>query len=253
MTARLFLLVVCVSVRAAPPPELASGLEHLKAQGSYSWEEINADPGPVAQRFETRRGKVTVVQQNTSPHVIGSIDRNGDTLIQRDWQDGLRLDTIITASGGVVTKTPDGWMTEQEILSALAEERLQAGNGTTPRLAWLRRADRPNLRRPDQELVPMLKSVSEFEAAGESYVTSSQIPPEVSGTGSAVDITLTINLRRGLIRDYEVKIEATRRVSRARVEVPISDQRIVILTYLPIAAIAIPEEAREKLPASVRP
>jgi len=108
VTARLFLLVVCVSVRAAPPPELASGLEHLKAQGSYSWEEINADPGPVAQRFETRRGKVTVVQQNTSPHVIGSIDRNGDTLIQRDWEDGLRLDTIITASGGVVTKTPDG-------------------------------------------------------------------------------------------------------------------------------------------------
>ena len=99
----------------------------------------------------------------------------------------------------------------------------------------------------------MLKSVSEFKADGESYVTSSQIPPEVSGTGSAIDITLTINLRRGLIRDYEVKIEATRRVSGVRVEVPISDQRIVILTYLPIAAIAIPEEAREKLPAPVRP
>jgi hypothetical protein len=54
-------------------------------------------------------------------------------------------------------------------------------------------------------------------------------------------------LSSGLIRDYEVKVDSTRTVTRARVRVPISEQRIVIITYLPIRKIDIPEEAREKL------
>ena len=53
----------------------------------------------------------------------------------------------------------------------------------------------------------------------------------------------------GIIRDYEVKIEGTRSVSGARIQLPVSDQRIVILTYLPVK-IDIPDEAREKLAAS---
>src|ERR1044072_631585 len=81
---------------APPPTALASALEYLRDQKSYSWEVINGDPGPVAQQFETRRGTVTTVQQNMAPNTKGQIDRNGDTLLQREWSDGLRLDTIIT-------------------------------------------------------------------------------------------------------------------------------------------------------------
>ena len=33
---------------AAPPAGLASALEHLRDQKSYSWEVINGDPGLVA-------------------------------------------------------------------------------------------------------------------------------------------------------------------------------------------------------------
>jgi hypothetical protein len=36
-------------------------------------------------------------------------------------------------------------------------------------------------------------------------------------------------------------------VTRARLRVPISDQRIVIIKYLPVTRIDIPREAREKL------
>src|SRR5215207_6540439 len=80
---------------AAPPAALVSSLEYLRDQKSYSWEVINGDPGPVAQQFQTRRGTVTTVQQSTAPNMKGQVDRNGDMLIQREWSDGLRLDTII--------------------------------------------------------------------------------------------------------------------------------------------------------------
>ncbi|MBI4626690.1 MAG: hypothetical protein HY736_26155 [Verrucomicrobia bacterium] len=243
---------------AAPPPALAKALEFLRDQKSYSWEVINADPGPVAQQLETRRGTITTVQQNLSPHLKGSIDLNGDTLIQREWSDGLRLDTVITADGGMITKTPEGWMTNQEILTAQAEERM-GGGGPTPRFLWLRRADRPDVRRPDQELVPFLKSTGDFFVSGDSYVVQRRIRPEGSSKSAAEDaapaseVAVTMNLRSGLIRDYEVKIEGTRAVTRARVQVPVSDQRIVILTYLPVSKIPLPDEAREKLRALASP
>lgn len=255
MSARLLLLFLGVglvlSSRAEVPPALASALEYLRAQKSYSWEMINADPGPVTQRVETRRGNVTLVQQNISPHIVGSVDREGNVLIRRDWSDGVVLETIILASGETVTGTPEGWMTAQEVLSALADERLKSATGT-PRLTWLRRSDRPDLRRPDQELLPLLRSTQAFEINGDSYITSGRLNPGAATGNPAeapppIDVTVTLNLGRGIIRDYEVKISATQSVSRSRVQIPVTEQRIVILTYLPVAQISIPEEAREKL------
>ena len=66
-------------------------------------------------------------------------------------------------------------------------------------------------------------------------------------------VTVTMNLRNGVIRDYEVKVEATRRATRARISIPVSDQRIVILTYLPISRIDVPTEAKEKLKVARTP
>jgi hypothetical protein len=246
------LLAPVILARATPPAALASALEYLRDQKSYSWEVINGDPGPVAQQFQTRRGTVTTVQQSMAPNLKGQLDRNGDMLIQREWSDGLRLDTIITKAGAMITKTPEGWLTDREILTAQAEERLR-GQSPTPRYLWLRRADRPDIRRPDQELVPFLKSAAEFDALGDSYVArirsraGDPSKPNEDDAEPGTNVTVTMNLRGGVIRDYEVKIEGTRRATRARISVPVSEQRIVILTYVPVGRIDIPHEAREKL------
>lgn len=239
---------------AAPPAPLVSALEYLRDQKSYSWEVINADPGPVAQQFETRRGTVTTVQQNLSPNIKGSIDRRGDMLIKREWSDGLQLDTIITSDGAMVTRTPEGWMTDREILTAQAEERL-SGKSATPRAVWLRRADRPDIRRPDQELAPLLKTEARFTVSGDTYIVNAQIPsgtarPGEESSAPPIRVSITMNLSGGVIRDYELKVEGTRAVTRARVQVPVSDQRIVIIKYLPVTKIDIPAEAAAKLLAS---
>jgi hypothetical protein len=253
---RLIVVAVLCSTHglAAPPAPLAAALETLRDQKSYSWEVINADPGPVAQQFETRRGTITTVQQSASPNMKGQIDRQGDMLIQREWSDGLRLDTIITADGAMVTKTPEGWLTDREILTAQADERIRGQS--TARYQWLRRADRPDIRRPDQELVPFLKSAGEFEATGDGYIarlrsrSGDPAKPNDDDAEPATIVTVTMNLRGGMIRDYEVKVEGVRRATRARIAVPITDQRIVILTYVPVTRIDIPSEAREKLAAA---
>lgn len=243
---------------AAPPAGLASALEYLRDQRSYSWEVINGDPGPVAQQFQTTRGTVTTVQQNTSPNIKGKVDRNGDMLIVREWYDGLRLETIITADGSMITKTPEGWMTDREILTAQAEERIQSQTAT-PRAVWLRRADRPDIRRPDQELTPFLKSNGPFEFDGQSYIAQIRSragdpsQPNRDETEPALDVTVKMNLRNGVIRDYEVNLQGVRRATRARVQVPISEQRITILTYVPVSRIDFPEEARAKLKAGSGP
>jgi hypothetical protein len=257
---RLFVIAVATATfaAAAPPAALASALEYLRDQKSFSWEMINSDPGPVAQQFETRRGTVTTIQQSTAPNVKGQLDRNGDVLIQREWPDGLRLDTLITADGAMVTKTPEGWLTDREILTAQAEERLR-GQAPTPRYLWLRRADRPDIRRPDQELVPFLKSNTEIEALADTYVArirsraGDPSKPNEDDAEPATNVTVTMNLRGGVIRDYEVKVEGSRRATRARISVPVSEQRIVILTYVPVSRIDVPHEAREKLTASRSP
>ena len=248
-------LALSACAHAGPPAALSSALEILRDQKSYSWEVINADPGPVAQQFETRRGTVTSVQQSTAPNMKGQIDRQGDMLIRREWADGLRLDTIITADGAMVTKTPEGWLTDREILTAQAEERLRAQK-PSERYLWLSRADRPNIRRPDQELVPFLKSAGEFESTGDGYIArirsraGDPAKPNEDDAEPATNVTVTMNLRAGMIRDYEVKIDATRRATRARIAIPVTEQRIVIVTYVPVSRIDIPAEAREKLQAA---
>lgn len=246
---------LALAVHAVPPAPLVSALQQLGNQKSYSWEVINADPGPVAQQFDTRLGKVTTVQQNTSPNLKGQIDRNGDMRIRREWADGLRLDTIITAKGDMVTLTPEGWLTDREILTAQADERLRS-QSSTERFAWLRRADRPDIRRPDQELLPFLKSTANFEFTGDSYSvqlrsrSADPARPSEDESEPATTVVVTMNLRGGVIRDYEVKIDGTRRATRARIAIPVSEQRIVILTYLPISRIDIPAEAQAKLAAA---
>jgi hypothetical protein len=238
---------------AAPPAALAAALESLRDQKSYSWQIINGDPGPVAQNFETRRGTVTTVMQNISPTIKGSIDLNGDTLIQREWTDGLKLETFITASGAVLTNTPEGWLTNQEILTAQAEERLRGG-APTPRAIWLRRADRPDVRRPDEELAPLLKAPVEFETVDSStFIVRRDVKPATSAKNDDDDVaaefsvTITLRLRNGAVRDYEVEVVGSRRDLRSRVKVPVNDHRIVILTHVPMARVNVPAEARERL------
>lgn len=251
----VFLQLSASLALAAPPAALVSALEYLRDQKSYSWQIINADPGPVAQQLQTRRGTITTVQQNTSPNLKGQIDRNGDILIQREWADGLRLDTIIGRDGAILTKTPEGWLSDREVLTAQAEERLR-GREPTPRYLWLRRADRPDVHRPDLELVPFLKSSGTFDFTGDSYIArlrsraGDPAKPNDDDTEPATNVTVTMNLRGGIIRDYEVKIEGTRRTSGARLPISVSEQRIVILTYVPVNRIDIPADAAEKLAAA---
>lgn len=252
----LLLCFGCAALlRAAPPPGLAAALEYLRDQRSYSWETINSDPGPVAQEVETRRGKFTTVQQNFTPNLKGKLARNGDMLIEREWADGLKLTTIVAADGAMVTLTPEGWMSDREILTAQAEERL-GNRAPTARALWLRRADRPDVRRPDQELVPFLKSNLPVESNGDSYVVSLRsrngdpAQPSDNESEPAVDVVVTMNVRHGMIRDYEVKVASTRRITRARLPIAVSDQRIAILTYLPVSRIDIPAEAEAKLRAA---
>lgn len=245
-----FVLLACSAI-AAPPAALVAALEHLRDQKSYSWEIINADPGPVAHEFQTRRGKVTTVRQSTAPHVRGTIDRSGNMLVQREWADGLQLDTIIMADGTTITRTPEGWMTEREILTHLSEERLKDA-GLTSRLVWLRRSDRPDLRRPDEELVPLLKSAAEFDVVGDTYTAQGKSGGDDSSQ-PVFNVTIAMNVNGGVIRDYEVEIEGLSRASRFSSPVTLSEQRIVVITYVPVTRIDIPPEAREKLRAAKSP
>jgi hypothetical protein len=236
---------------AAVPAALALAIDQLREQKSYSWQVINLDPGPVAQDVKTRRGVVTTVTQSTAPEVKGSVDLNGDMLLVREWADGLRLETFITAKGEMLTKTPEGWLTNQEILTAQAEERMRADTATS-RAIWLRRADRPDIRRPDEELLPLLKGSMQFEeVATDTFAARGVIRPGSSSKADeedaapAYEITITLRLRGGVIRDYDVSIEGTRRVARSRIAV--SDHRSVVITYVPIARVNVPAEVRDRM------
>ncbi len=253
----LFAFVLPIVAFAAPPADVVSALESLRDQRSYSWEVINGDPGMVAQNVQTRRGTVTTLQQSTSPNIKGSVDLAGDTLLRREWPEGLRLDTLITASGDTLTLTPEGWMTEKEILTAQADERVR-DSGVTDRTIWLRRADRPDTRRPDQELIGLLKINPPFETVStDSYLTRFRVGAD--GQSASTDdssgyaVTIKLNLRSGMIRDYEVSVEGTRAVTRSRIKVPVTEHRIVILTYVPIRRVDVPSEARAKLASASRP
>jgi hypothetical protein len=244
------LCAIGVASRAAIPPALANAVQELRAQKSYSWEVINADPGPVAQSTDTRRGRVTTVQQNLAPHIKGRLATTGDLLLKREWPDGLRLDTVVSATGQVVTLTPEGWLTNQEILTLIAEERISSSE-PSGRLAWLRRADRPDMRRPDEELSAAVRAAESFEVSGDTYVARIRIAPntrERSGL-SALAVTLTLNLRSGVVRNYQLTVQGARAVARVGIEIPLSDDRFVILSYLPISKLDVPDEAWAKLKA----
>lgn len=254
-TRRAIWLTIVAIVTASPrcalaqiPPALATAIQHLQAERSYSWEVINADPGPVAQTAETRRGRVNYVQQNLAPHIKGKVTSNGEMLLQRDWSDGLQLDTLVTADGQTLTCTPDGWLTSQEVLTSIAEER--SSNGIpSPRYQWLRRADRPDTTRPDQELPAAVKAASEFEAQGGTYVARirfSDKARERAGMGE-LEVTLTINLRGGVVRDYQMTVQGSRTLARSGIQLPVGDDRFVILTYLPVRKLDVPDEAWAKL------
>lgn len=248
--AALLALTLPWVAQAAPPAPLALAIEQLRDQKSYSWEIINLDPGPVAQDVKTRRGTVTTVTVSTAPNVKGRVDLNGDLLLVREWSDGLRLETFVPAKGTMLTKTPEGWLTNQEILTAQAEERMKE-DGATPRAIWLRRADRPDVRRPDEELVPLLKSGMKFEeVAADMYVgkgvirTGSPTAVDEEDAAPAYELTITLYLRGGVVRNYDVSLEGTRRVGRSRIAV--SDSRSVVLTYVPIARVDVPAEVRAR-------
>ncbi|MSU70040.1 MAG: hypothetical protein EXS39_04540 [Opitutaceae bacterium] len=241
--------------RADLPPELAAALHHLQNQGSYKWEVINGDPGPVAQSLVTRRGTVTTLQQNTSPHILGRLAGNGEIFLQRDWADGLQLDTLVAADTAMITRTPEGWLTTREILTALAEEGVNNAQPTA-RYSWLKRADRPSVRRPDQELTQFLKNSASIEVSGDAYVVSIVTGNNKPGkkddadAQASIKVTITVHLSGGVIRTYEVKLEGTMIATSAYIPVPMSDDRIVILTYLPVTKLDVPEEARAKLSAA---
>lgn len=250
----LLAAALALAGRAAPPPPLARALEQLARTTSYSWEMINLDPGPVPLNFETRRGTVKTVLTSATPDMKGSLDMAGDVLLQRQWSDGMKLTTLITKDGNLITETPEGWMTVQEILTAQAEERMKADT-PTERYLWLRRADRPDVHRPDEELLPLLKSSVRFEEAGpDTYVARGQLSANASAksgdedAGPAYEVTITLHLRGGVIRDYDVLIQGNRRLSpRSRATVPINDHRSVVLTYVPTTRVKVPDEVRERV------
>ena len=247
-----FVLAAISPGRAALPPELAAAVENLRAQHSYAWEIINGDPGPVEQNIETVRGTVKSVQRNQAPHVKGRVSASGEMLIERDWPDGMSMQTFVAADGAMVTKTPDGWLTQQEILEAIAAERLRP-DGASPRAQWLPRAEAVDTQRPAEKLAPFVGPQSDFELSGDAYVNSFRVQtgnPATAGKDDSQSVgsgTLTIHLEGGVLRDFELKSEIAHYLTRARIPVVDNNDLIVILSYIPVGRINVPEEARAKL------
>lgn len=239
---------VVIPLRAQVPPALAAAMQHLREQRSYSWEVINADPGPVAQTIETRRGAKIAVQQNFAPHVKGALAANGDMLLTRDWTDGVVLKTFVTTEGQTITLTPEGWLTNQEVLTAIADERINPGTSSL-RSLWLRKADRPDLVRPDEELPAIVQAATECDVSGDTYTVRIHFDAsarERAGLGP-LDVTAIINVGSGVIRDYQLTVQGSRTLARAGLQLPLSDDRFVILTYLPVRKLDVPDEALAKL------
>jgi hypothetical protein len=251
----LSLLAFATAAFAAQPAELATALQGLRDQRSYKWEVINGDPGPVAAEVQTRRGTFTTVRQNTSPHIKGTLATTGEMFCELDWPDGLRMDAFVSADGITVVRTPEGWMIGPEVLAALAEERARITK-PSERYSWLQRADRPLLLRPDQDLAPFLKGAGVTEVSGDSYIARARVRPDGwmvaadDDSGPSYAVTFTLNVRRGTLRDYEVRIEGAQNLARSGVQLPVNDTRIVILTYVPVTRIDVPDEVRTK--ASVK-
>ena len=229
-------------------------MQNLRDQRSYSWEVINGDPGPVAYQQTTRRGTLKGVQQNASPHIKGKLASNGDMFFELDWPDGLRMEAFVPADGATVVRTPEGWMSGQDVLAAMAEERTRLAE-PSERYVWLRRADRPVLLRPDQELSPFIKGAGISETSGDSYIARARVRPDgwviaaEDNSQPSYNVTYTLNVRRGTLRDYEVRIEGAQNFPRSGVQLPVNDVRLVVITYVPVTRLDVPEEAREKAKA----
>jgi hypothetical protein len=248
------LALAAPAVSAASAPELAAAMQNLRDQRSYSWEIINGDPGPVSQSVETARGTIKTVQQNTAPHVRGRLSANGEMLLEFDWPDGLAMQTFVRADGTRVTNTPEGWLSRAEILEAIAAERMRPG-GPSSRMQWLQLADAMDTRRPDQELTPLFDNRREFETTGDLFVCHLRIQTGNPAAGeeqaqTVGEAVVSIHVSDGVLRDYEIKSEVARYVSRARIPIMINGDRIVILTYLSVGRLNVPEEARAKLKAA---
>jgi len=131
-------------------------------------------------------------------------------------------------------------------LTALANERVDSDQ-LTERASWLKRADRPSARRPDEELGQLLQSGAVFEPSADGYI--GKLTVNADGQPS-LDVTITIHLGRGAIRTYEVQLEGTRSTTRAHIQVPVSDDRLVVLTYLSATILDVPDEVRKKVASS---
>jgi len=135
---------------------------------------------------------------------------------------------------------------------------VQSATATRRRIGR-RRADRPEVVRPDLELGRFLKFDGPVKNQGESYIISGTV--RTGGTAKTdaedapppINVTFTLNLSGGVVRDYEVEIEGSRVTSHTRMQVPFHDHRIVIITYLPVTRINIPDEARDKLAVAKLP
>lgn len=248
----LVILQLAPPLHAALPGDLAKAVQFLRDQRSYSWESINGDPGPVKQTIETARGTVTTVQQNLAPHIRGRRAANGEMWFERDWPDGLAMQTFVAADGSNATKTPEGWLSRTEILEAIAQERLQPA-ATSKRMEWLPRAEAIETLHPIEELAPFLDPTQVFDEVDGAFSCKLEIQrgspgsPEAQSVGNA---TISIHVTGGIIRDYELKTEISRRVTRSRISIVSYSDCIVILSYLPVGRIDVPEEARAKLKAS---
>jgi hypothetical protein len=130
----------------------------------------------------------------------------------------------------------------------MADERVN-NNTSSARYQWLRRADRPDTRRPDEELAAAVKAASEFEVSGDTYVARIRLGESArENIGlSALEITLTITVRGGVVRDYQLTVQGSRALARAGVQVPVSDDRFVIFTYLAVRKLDVPDEAWAKV------
>ena len=70
---------------------------------------------------------------------------------------------------------------------AIADERSRS-NQPTERLMWLSRADRPDIRRPDQDMEPFIKGAAVSEVSGDTYIARLRVRPDgwvISATDDA--------------------------------------------------------------------
>ena len=66
-------------------------------------------------------------------------------------------------------------------------------------------------------------------------------------SGLSLAVTLNVTARASAVRDDQPTLQGSRSLARAGVEVPLSDDRFVIFTYLPVRKLDVPDEAWAKV------